>query len=726
MTKVEVTYNTAAPTQVSAPVFTPPTGETFADQLNVKLASSTEGASIYYTTDGVTDPTAASTLYTEAGIDLTATTTIKAIAIDPTGTLEPSEVVEATYTKMETLADFAALRNAIVEDNITYSGDAKEYIVKFTDAVVTKVSGNMACLQEGENGFYYYASGHGYNEGDVLNGTVTVKGFVYNGWPELISIEGATVTTGGVYAPVEVTLAELAANYDKYESRLVKVVAAEITKEFTSQNGEITQNGTAMVLRAANASITSTLGTTVDIIGVLGNYNNTIQLNVYQQDDITLSASSKKEGTLKFEQDVYEVNIEGEVILKAVSNNPNAVVIYSKDASVSDEVLMLNANTGQMLVGSVAGTYTITATVAEDDNYTAATATCTVKVKDPNMTTVDIEDVITADDLAATSTQYVDFSDMVKTSGVVYAGNTSNNEGLSIRSKNSNSGIVVTANKEGCRLKRIVVDWYSTEDRTINVYGKATAYTDATELYDNETQGTQIGSIIYNTTTLDIDGDYPYIGIRSKSSAIVLNSITFVWEKEIPATVPVTVSSVGYATFSSSYDVDFTNSAIEAYTATLDDTDPANIKVSFARTMTVAAGEGVLIHAEGGATEAVPTTSGLAKTEGNVLVGELAGIESQPSEDADYKYYILNNGAKGLGFYAANNQAIGAGKAYLKIDKASAAKLSFVGLDGVVNGIGEISAGTLCDGTYHSLSGVRTSRPAKGLYIKNGKKVIVK
>lgn len=736
---LSVTYSSAAaPTQVSAPVFTPPTGETFTEQLNVKLASSTEGANIYYTTDGVTDPTAASTLYTEAGIDLTATTTIKAIAIDPTGTLTASKVVEATYTKVEPLADFAALRNAIVDDNITSSGSAKEYIVKFTDAVVTKVSGSIAFLQEGENGFYYYASGHGYNEGDVLNGTVTVKGFMYNGWPELTSIEGATVTAGGVYAPVEVTLAELAANYDKYESRLVKVVAAEVTNEFANRNGEITQAGTAMALRAADASITATMGTTVDVIGVLGKYNTTVQLNVYRQDDITLSESSKQEGTLTFEQDVYEVNFEGEVTVKAVSNNTNATVTYSKDASVSDDVLKLDDKTGQVLVGSVAGTYTITATVAEDDNYTAATATCTVKVKDPNMTTVEVEDVITADNI-----EYVDgtgyrvfnylgtAADGIDYSGVALPG-TSGNAGmiqLNTPTASSHRGVFVTKNDNGYSLKKIIIDWGTTETgRDITLYGRNEAYTVGTD--DPKTNATECGTAVCGTSTEIIpSGKFKYYALqttKSSSAAIYVKSFTFVWEKEVPATVDVAVSSVGYATFSSSYDVDFTNSEIEAYTATLDETDPENVKVSFARTMKVAAGEGVLIHAEGGANAKVPTTSAVAKAEGNVLVGELAGIESQPSEDADYKYYILNNGAKGLGFYAANNQAVGAGKAYLKIGKAQAAKLSFVGLDGVVNGIGEISTDAAADGIYHSLSGVRTSSPAKGLYIKNGKKVIVK
>lgn len=66
---------------------------------------------------------------------------------------------------------------------------------------------------------------------------------MYNNWAELISIEGdITITDGGAVAPTEVALEELTNNYDKYESRLVKVTAAEVTSAFSNRNGEISQN----------------------------------------------------------------------------------------------------------------------------------------------------------------------------------------------------------------------------------------------------------------------------------------------------------------------------------------------------------------------------------------------------------------------------------------------------------------------------------------------------
>ncbi len=80
---------------VATPTAEPAAG-TFSGSTNVKLSTTTEGATIYYTVDG-SAPTSASTAYTSAGIDLSATTTIKAIAIKD-GYYD-SAVFSGTYTK---------------------------------------------------------------------------------------------------------------------------------------------------------------------------------------------------------------------------------------------------------------------------------------------------------------------------------------------------------------------------------------------------------------------------------------------------------------------------------------------------------------------------------------------------------------------------------------------------------------------------------------------------
>lgn len=80
---------------VDAPTFTPASGTTFTSSKKVTISCATDGATIYYTTDGST-PTTASTKYTGA-ITITSTTTIKAIAVKDG--MDDSSVVTAKYTK---------------------------------------------------------------------------------------------------------------------------------------------------------------------------------------------------------------------------------------------------------------------------------------------------------------------------------------------------------------------------------------------------------------------------------------------------------------------------------------------------------------------------------------------------------------------------------------------------------------------------------------------------
>ena len=83
--------NQVAP-KVATPTFSEPEG-TFLAPFNLTLSCATEGATIYYTTDGST-PSAASTKY-ESPVTISQTTTVKAIAINGA---DQSAVASATYT----------------------------------------------------------------------------------------------------------------------------------------------------------------------------------------------------------------------------------------------------------------------------------------------------------------------------------------------------------------------------------------------------------------------------------------------------------------------------------------------------------------------------------------------------------------------------------------------------------------------------------------------------
>ncbi|MBQ3673641.1 MAG: T9SS type A sorting domain-containing protein [Paludibacteraceae bacterium] len=144
-----------------------------------------------------------------------------------------------------------------------------------------------------------------------------------------------------------------------------------------------------------------------------------------------------------------------------------------------------------------------------------------------------VTDAFTYLDFEATSTSYEDFSDVSKTSSAVYAGNNAaGNSAIQLRTKNSNSGVVSTTS--GGVVESVSVTWNSntTSGRSLNIYGKNSAYTDASELYDSDTYGTLLGTIAYgSSTSLSISsiGTYTYIGIRSSSDALYLDALNIAW-----------------------------------------------------------------------------------------------------------------------------------------------------------------------------------------------------
>lgn len=815
------TPKASSTTQCSAPTFSPASGTSFANTLTVTASTATEGGKIVYTTDPEATLDANSTEFPSEGLTIDATTTIRAITVDPNGALENSSEASATYTKINALNGLAELRAKIREDNVTSQKDAKEYIVSLNNAVVTKVSGNNAFIEENETGIQYFKYNNDFKEGQVINGTATVKGFMYNNWAELTSIEGdITITDGGAVAPTEVTLEELTNNYDKYESRLVKVTAAEVTSAFNSQNGEISQNGFKFAVRANNKNISMTLGETIDIIGVLGIYFDTKQLNVFSQDDITKDENAKTfswtatsaeidinngdisalptltntyEGavnydssnkgvatigetdgqitivgagtttitatlasdpevkssyeltvtvnkttaTLEFEQSSYTVNFGEIITLKAVSNNPDAQITYS--ATEGD--WYIDEESGEFLAGTTAGSVTVTATLAESDKYTGATATCTVNIVDPNQQVY--SDVITAEDLAATDTHYTDFSGVTKTSGAVYAGNSAKKNGsIQLRSK-ENAGIVSTTS--GGRITQIVVTWDSStpSGKQLDIYGSDEPYTSTADLYDYKKP---IASAIYEdestTSTLTIEGNYPYVGIRSNDGALYIKDITFVWEKvSEPTTGSFSITDAGFATY-------YTDKAFVMpenvqggiVTKANKETNQLTISYNYQPGTVVPAKTPIVLKGEKGDYTVNYTTSEETAPAGNMLYGaENVDAEGMTFvEGTNVKYYKLALGNDGkCGFYwgATDGAAFEytANRAFLAIDitDASQAPEGFsldgdggtTDIDGVMNGNDDSQKIYTVTGVY---AGKSLDKLPKGIYIVGGKKVAVK
>ena len=149
-----------------------------------------------------------------------------------------------------------------------------------------------------------------------------------------------------------------------------------------------------------------------------------------------------------------------------------------------------------------------------------------------NVWGAEVTDELTQSLTGVTGTNYTSWSEKTSNSDAVYAGQSAGgNSSIQLRSNNSNSGVITT--KSGGKVKSVTVEWNTntSNGRTINIYGKNSAYTQPTELYNTTNQGTLLGTIVMGTSTsLSVTGDYEYIGIRSASGALYLTSISIVWE----------------------------------------------------------------------------------------------------------------------------------------------------------------------------------------------------
>lgn len=223
------------------------------------------------------------------------------------------------------------------------------------------------------------------------------------------------------------------------------------------------------------------------------------------------------------------------------SLSASGVVSLSVGGSPIDAEDEISSGTEVSVTGLVTGTVTITATTVDemsDGNHHSTT--CTVRVCDC------LGDVLTQGVTGVTGATYSGWSNKSKTShpenivsGAIYAGNTTGGGTLpSIRLRSSEgSGIIGTSS--GGRLKKVTVVWdeSTASKRSLQVYGKNTAYESTADLYDAAKQGTLLGEISIDTSTYcTISGDYKYIGLLS-TGVIYLYQITIDWDYPISVSV---------------------------------------------------------------------------------------------------------------------------------------------------------------------------------------------
>ncbi|MBR1689014.1 MAG: chitobiase/beta-hexosaminidase C-terminal domain-containing protein, partial [Prevotella sp.] len=260
-------YKKAAADGIAKPTISGET--TFFGSTTVTLATETDGADIYYTTDG-NDPTAASTKYT-APFDLTATTTVKAIAIKGSA---QSSVASKTFTagaSVATVAELTALEN---NTEFLYTGKltvvakptTKHLFVKDAENKSTLIYGNpeanIATLTEA---------------GQTIAANWKGKVSLYSKLFEVVPSEVLAATDDAI-ATVTYPTVELAAVTVDNANQVVTLKGVTYAKG-SGKNFTISKGGADVAgYNQFNIDIDDPVdGETYDIFGVISRYNDNAQ-----------------------------------------------------------------------------------------------------------------------------------------------------------------------------------------------------------------------------------------------------------------------------------------------------------------------------------------------------------------------------------------------------------------------------------------------------------------
>ena len=183
-------------------------------------------------------------------------------------------------------------------------------------------------------------------------------------------------------------------------------------------------------------------------------------------------------------------------------------------------------------------------------------------------------------------------------------------------------------------------------------------------------------------------------------------------------TIPVTIASSGYSTIAKNLGLDFSNAlpaGLEAYVAsalsasavTLTDIDEAP------------ASTGVILKGAKNTVYTIPVKSDAAAVGTNYLKAAVTATSCAANE-----VYILKDG---LFHKVTGASTVPAGKAYLLAEDVPAAAPELMFVFSETTGVNTLNVEReTLNGEFYNLAGQRVAQPSKGLYIVNGKKVVIK
>ena len=399
-------------------------------------------------------------------------------------------------------------------------------------------------------------------------------------------------------------------------------------------------------------------------------------------------------------------NIEvGQTLNAPTLTNPNSLAVIFESSNNAIATVDGSGN----VTGVAAGSATITASFAGNSTYKPGSASYTVVVKNATPAGALLWETVSgrtegSGDISTALTPenaYLD-SDNWKSFTKVYPGKILDgdvNSHLKFGSS-SDAGVAVTKSIALTGTGKLT---YKVQRYDSNNAGNLTiSVTGATATGDVDVEGT--AEWVEKTVNLtDATGNVVItFATTSTDTRIRVDDILLV------ATKSATVSDAGWATYVTPCNLEFAEgdafvvSAATASTATL------------APVTKIGANKAVLLKGEGVKTATVLNEAPAA------VANELA-ISNGGSVDG----FVLAKKNGTVGFYKWNGGSLTSGKVYLPTPAGARDYLEFSFSDGEVTAIDAVKT-QKANNEYYNLAGQRVAQPTKGLYIVNGKKVIIK
>ena len=426
---------------------------------------------------------------------------------------------------------------------------SRQSVLAFLLVLLTTVFGVGNAWAEADVTYDFTGTDWTVSNGTLSNGTVSFTGegsasFKMNDGYFMLGKSGAYIT------------------FPAYEKAVEKIVVTGRSGASTSvvQNIFVGETVVSTATTGASGSNTYAINSDYQEAGTIYTLKVTSKHNT-QITKIEIYYVAEAPTTPTITADVVEIDFGEKNIYFAANKTGNAVVKVTGSnltEAISATLGGTNANKFELSSASLAkdadeaelavsysidatGDYAATLTLSSE-GATSVVIPITLKAISENV----VVDVLTRETTGVTGTSYTAWSGKTLTSEAVYAGGSAGgNNAIQIRQDNSKKDAGIYTTTSGGKVKKVVIDWNTNtaDARTLNVYGKNTAYTALSDLYGTETQGELLGTIVKGTSTeLVITGDYMHIGLRA-TGAMYLNSVSISWTPAVKSAVTKSVEN---------------------------------------------------------------------------------------------------------------------------------------------------------------------------------------